>query len=996
MPNRSMLLAAKTLVPPVRSTAVPRARISEAIYARLTGAEILWVTATAGSGKTTSVVHALADHHDAVAWLRLDESDATPGRFLLYLEQALSTVVPSLEPLVESALERGISHTECAALLAEAVSDTKIVVVFDDVERVEAHPPARDALAVFVRYTAHDNRVILISRRKVDLGLAPAELEGRVAHLAETDLAFSVEEARRVLARSSLNDVDAETAVTATGGWVTGVLFESWRSAEHVHGAGGEADPLSSYLSTEIMASLTPELRGFLVTTAILDVVTTESAIRLGCADVPSALNALRSAHLPVLFEAPGAMRCHTRFREYLLERWSELARPVQADLRVRHGQLLAESGRLEDAVAEFLAAGDVAQAEDTAELIIVSVARRLDFDLVECWLNAFRPWRIDASPELTAASLLVALDREEFGRAARACDRLFGSAASGFLAGSRLFGPVAWAYFVNGRVQDAYRVLDDAPDDAHVRAIRFCIGVEMLDDETHYRDRPPDPHTEIDGFLARVDLAHGRFRESSAHVSGPQEAVRLAHVGALTATGHLEEAWSLLPQRTSGWTGIRMRAELLAESARPEEAWSELIRGRDLLNRSESPLYRMFALLTETMLALRFRRDVDQARAALRAVEREPTALARIRVVEQVALWRGLIALIDDEPETAVSHLRDAVGTMRKWDRRLFLPTAAVYLAEAEWRAGDEDASDQAADLAIEIARQTGSVYSLSRALGDFPSVLSRRLDAEHDPDGPWHDLGRTLLVNADTPEKVFAYPSIVVQELDDPGLLVDGRRLKSKLVKTVELLSYLAVEGPVVNRADLIAALFDSKNDKSANAYLRMAVNGARLLMNDHEVVLCDSTHVQWRGGRLTTTYVDTEASHRRMRVASPEQRLRMALDVLDRVSGREVLPAARSPWVTAYRQRWAELILDIRHTAAQAAYDTAQYGLAHQLTQQVLTEDPYRERVWRLAMHIASAVGDTDRIIAAYRACEAALREVPTEPSAATRELLHRLRR
>ena len=58
------------------------------------------------------------------------------------------------------------------------------------------------------------------------------------------------------------------------------------------------------------------------------------------------------------------------------------------------------------------------------------------------------------------------------------------------------------------------------------------------------------------------------------------------------------------------------MLAELLAESGRPEEAWSELIAGRDQLSRSESPLYRMFALLTEAMLALRFHRDADPSAA--------------------------------------------------------------------------------------------------------------------------------------------------------------------------------------------------------------------------------------------------------------------------------------------------------------------------------------------------------------------------------------------
>ena len=40
-----------------------------------------------------------------------------------------------------------------------------------------------------------------------------------------------------------LAEVDPRSVVEATGGWVTGVLFEAWRSRDHVGGSGGEADP---------------------------------------------------------------------------------------------------------------------------------------------------------------------------------------------------------------------------------------------------------------------------------------------------------------------------------------------------------------------------------------------------------------------------------------------------------------------------------------------------------------------------------------------------------------------------------------------------------------------------------------------------------------------------------------------------------------------------------------------------------------------------------
>jgi DNA-binding SARP family transcriptional activator len=109
---------------------------------------------------------------------------------------------------------------------------------------------------------------------------------------------------------------------------------------------------------------------------------------------------------------------------------------------------------------------------------------------------------------------------------------------------------------------------------------------------------------------------------------------------------------------------------------------------------------------------------------------------------------------------------------------------------------------------------------------------------------------------------------------------------------------------------------------------------------------------------------------------------------------VATKEVLPDARSPWAIEHRMRWAALVRDLRQTAAEAAYETAQYGDAHRLVREVLAEDPYRERAWRLAMHVAAAVGDTDRVIAAYRDCESALRELPAKPSAATRALFDAL--
>ncbi|MEU2282989.1 hypothetical protein ABZ614_13840 [Streptomyces sp. NPDC013178] len=969
------------------------------IHDLLASRRVLVVTATAGSGKTTAVAQALETIERPRSWLRLDVPDRAAGRLLVYLETALRAADVSIAPVVEAAFGAEIGHVEAAAILAEGVGDRGLVIVFDETEKIVASANARAVLSSFIHHLPDSVSVVVISRVEPQLSLARAELAGMVGTIAEQDLAFTVNEARDALEALSRGEVDAEAAVAATGGWAAGILFGSWTSEQHVHGTGGEVDPLHSYLSTEIMAAMSQRLKDFLTSTSILEEVTPSRAARLGFGDGGALLAEMAGMHLPVELDHQHlSMRAHPRFRDYLLSRFLELEHFAQQTLRQAHGELLVDEGQGEYAVDEFILAGDIAQAEDVAMSVILDVTRRLDLDVADRWLRSFRRWRIEESSVLTAAEMLVALDREEYGAGARAADRLLllsPTADDGFTTDSRMIGVMAWSYFLVGRIGDARRLLTTAPSDARIDVIRFCIGVELIDDPTHYRDRPPDSGTEIDGLLARVDLAHGRFDRLVRSSPSAMTAVRLSRLGALTGLGRLEEALGLAAESTHGWTGTRLRAELMAECGRPEDAWGVLIAGRDRLARTDAPLFRIFALLTEAMLALRFQKDPAQAAAALTAAEREPTALQRVRVVEQLELWRGLIALLEDRDAVAVDRLRAAVRLMTEWDRRLLLPTAAVYLAEAEWRVGNEHEADEAADLALTVSQRIGSMHLIGRAVAEFPAVLSRRLDAEVDADGPWHDLGRALLLQAEMRSDVPDKALIRVREVGPAGLEIGGRFHELKLLKAVELLSYLAVNGGSASRSALIGALFDSKNDKAAQAYLRMAVNAVRGLFPNVACIKVDPERVTWAFGELTSDLVETQTACRRLRDVSGRLRLQLARRLLSTVGTGEFLPGARSLWAVEQRDLWRRLLLDIRFAAAEAAFTENQLGVAHILVREVLGADRYRERAWRLAMKIASAVGDGDRVIALFQECERALAEVPAEPSESTCRLLRDLR-
>ncbi|MGH3631386.1 MAG: bacterial transcriptional activator domain-containing protein, partial [Sciscionella sp.] len=107
-------------------------------------------------------------------------------------------------------------------------------------------------------------------------------------------------------------------------------------------------------------------------------------------------------------------------------------------------------------------------------------------------------------------------------------------------------------------------------------------------------------------------------------------------------------------------------------------------------------------------------------------------------------------------------------------------------------------------------------------------------------------------------------------------------------------------------------------------------------------------------------------------------------------------EYLPGITSAWVDAERQRYTALGTDLRLQAAELTFANGDFRRAADLVQPVLDEDPYREAAWRLSMRLADATGDPDGVIAAFRSCEDALRELGICPSETTRRLVTDLRR
>jgi DNA-binding SARP family transcriptional activator len=916
--------------------------------------------------------------------------------------------VPEIEHIATRALAAGLPHAEAAGLLAEAIGSERLVLVLDDLQRLGDNRKAWGVIDAFIRYAPPRLRMVMMSRNDIPSAAGESLATGHIAAVGEAELAFTVEEAAEALSVRDADAIDPRSAVEATGGWVTGVLFEAWRSVGHVAGVGGEADPLHGYLSAHILERVTSEDREFLIRTSLLDVVTAEHANALGCDDAGARLTSIRAGHLPVTWERRSQMmRCHPRFREYLIDLLERRGVDEVTQLRLRHARLLVRTGHHEEATEAFLRADAHTEALASAEQAVFDVIERLDLSIAERWINELAARAPTGARPLITAELMIAIAQDDYRRGVRIADQLEALGQRGRLAreSPRAAALMAWCYLHAARIADVDATLDAAESGPEVDMIRYARWLLADGPDKSMPVRPTPTGGAIDA-LSHVSSYHlGRLSELvEPFGSRWAEAVSTPfRIAAMRALGRTQEALLAYEERgKDGALGVAFDAtlapEILIDAGQLDAARQAIAFGRRRAQASGSLGYEAVNRVLEAKLALRLERDPGRARALLDQLERD-TAVRQFRQTSDLLdLWYGLALLQLGDDKAAAQRLRRAAESMLAGGRKLELPTGGVYLAEAEWRLENEVAADAAADLALGAARDQGSNHLLLQALRDFPSVASRRIDAEPSADSPWHDIGRVLRkqlnCGAPTPAQVR------MKDLGSPKILVDDTEVRPGLGKSYELLALMISRrherGGTLGRDALLNALFDGRDHPSTRAYLRQAIHRLRSVLPDKTLITSDAAI--GIGGDITVTS-DAEQLESQLNEAARlqgGQRLDATLAALEEYSDTPFLPEVDSEWARVRRNRLADAITEARFAAAELAFMAGRLTQAQELADESLLGNPYSEAAWRLVMRIANALGDERDVFAAFHRCEQALSQLGAAPSASTRQLLDALRR
>jgi LuxR family transcriptional regulator, maltose regulon positive regulatory protein len=468
----SVIPATKLHIPGIRAGIVSRDALVELLVRGRSG-KLTLLNAPPGFGKTTLLAQwcASASEERAFAWLSLDAADNDPVRFWTCAIDALDGLAPGTGARAREALGAGSAALQDVAvpLLLNDLADQgrPLVLVLDDYHVIRDQR-VHGSLELLVDHLPDGVHLAIATRSDPPLPLARLRARGELTELRAADLRLSGGEAAGLLRAAlgvELDPADIARLVSRTEGWAAGLYLAALSlrgradAAALIGSFAGDDRHIVDYLSTEVLAGQPPEIRGFLLRTAVLqrlcgplcDAVT-------GGTDSAALLERIERDNLFLvpLDTTREWYRYHHLFGELLRHELRRSHPDWAVGLHRRAHEWYRAQGAIPDAIDHAAAARDF---DEAAELVAAhwnDWFNRGHLETVEGWLAALPPEMVSGDPRLSLARAWLALDHGQVEEA----DRWIGAAEEG-LGSGRSFGAAVRADAAVLRSTHSFKVGD-------------------------------------------------------------------------------------------------------------------------------------------------------------------------------------------------------------------------------------------------------------------------------------------------------------------------------------------------------------------------------------------------------------------------------------------------------------------------------------------------------------------------------------------------------
>ncbi len=255
---------------------------------------VVLVTGQAAQGKSTLVADFLQGRDDQCLWFHMNRSASDHGVLFETLVRGIRQWgdLPeefSFPPHITLGTREDLLRQIEILVLLLSQAERPLNIILDDLEALEdtaaagtAGSSAFDFIERLIRESPDSIRFFLLSRARPRINLSRLKMEKQVLTLTNSDLAFTLDEASAFFRfaggqtgySDGMGQGDVKKILDITDGWAGGLVLVS-ESIRQSHDLDQLPDRLTSeafsYFSGEIYHTLTPEIRAFLMKSALFD-----------------------------------------------------------------------------------------------------------------------------------------------------------------------------------------------------------------------------------------------------------------------------------------------------------------------------------------------------------------------------------------------------------------------------------------------------------------------------------------------------------------------------------------------------------------------------------------------------------------------------------------------------------------------------------------------------------------------------------------------------